>query len=208
MTNEEFIESIKLDNEEWRDVVGYEGYYKVSNFARVISLGRTIKFFNSTKRTKPCFLKAIECCRNGKSYYIVNLSKFGTTKHVYLHRLVASAFLPNPNNYPEIDHIDRNGLNNSLDNIMWCTHKTNQNNPNTRKQMSLSQRGIKQPTKWIAVVKLLNNNIVKIYDNITSVRKDGHLPSGVVNVLKGKSKSHHGYNWMYLSEFKKSLVNQ
>lgn len=135
MTNEEFIESIKLDNEEWRDVVGYEGLYMVSSFGRIIGLPRTYHLGGSGKSTRSKDYRILELIiheREKLSYYRVSLSKNNKRKLLYAHRLVADAFIPNPYNYPFIDHIDRNGHNNNVSNLRWCTQKMNMNNENTR----------------------------------------------------------------------------
>lgn len=65
-------------------------------------------------------------CPRGPCYRFVNLRINGETKPVYVHRLVAEAFIPNPSNYPQINHKDRNSLNNNVDNLEWCTNSQNQ----------------------------------------------------------------------------------
>ena len=94
----------------WKDIKGYEGLYQVSNFGRVKS---------STK------ILANRLSKRG--YYIVTLYKNakGVTKTV--HRLVAQAFIPNPDNLPQVNHKDENKLNNRVDNLEWCTAKYNIN---------------------------------------------------------------------------------
>lgn len=132
MTNEEFIESIKLDNEEWRDVVGYEGLYMVSSFGRVIGLPRVFIRNKGINKKDYRILKNVKYQYGNLIYYRVSLSKNYERKNVRVHRLVADAFIPNPYNYPFIDHIDRNGQNNNVSNLRWCTQKMNMNNENTR----------------------------------------------------------------------------
>ena len=123
MTNEEFIESIKLDNEEWRDVVGYEGLYMVSSFGRVIGLPRVFIRNKGINKKDYRILKNVKYQYGNLIYYRVSLSKNYERKNVRVHRLVADAFIPNPYNYPFIDHIDRNGQNNNVSNLRWCTQK-------------------------------------------------------------------------------------
>lgn len=124
----------------WKPVVGYEGLYEVSNLGRVKSLDREIKCAH-TVYTRPGRVMGLTV--NGQGYHTLNLTRNGECKLVRVHRLVAEAFLPNPSNYPEVDHIDRNTINNvvainldgSIDlentNLRWCTHKENLNNTNT-----------------------------------------------------------------------------
>ena len=139
MTNEEFIKSISLEGEIWKDVIGYEGLYMVSSFGRIISLGRFILPGRGGKDRfkKP---KLIHLSINQNGYYKCSLSKMGKICYARVHRLVGEAFIPNPNKYPCIDHIDTNTKNNHKDNLRWCTRKVNQNNPLSLIKMSKSHK--------------------------------------------------------------------
>lgn len=96
--------------EEWRDVPGYEGLYEVSNLGRVRRNGRILRPYKDTW-----------------GYLSVSLSKNGIRRIVSVHRLVAQSFIPNPNNYPQINHRDENKTNNAISNLEWCTCEYNQN---------------------------------------------------------------------------------
>lgn len=96
----------------WKDVKGFEGVYQVSNLGRVKSVRRNIILKNSI-------------ARNG--YKRVLLCTNNIQKNYYIHRLVAMAFIPNPNNYPIVNHKDENPQNNSVGNLEWCTQKYNIN---------------------------------------------------------------------------------
>lgn len=96
--------------EEWKDVPGYEGEYRVSNLGNVYSC----------KRNRP--LKPHD---NGSGHMIVCLYKGSTPKIYPVHRLVAMAFIPNPNSLPIVHHLDDNPQNNRAANLMWCTQKEN-----------------------------------------------------------------------------------
>ena len=133
MTNEEFIKSISLEGEIWKDVVDYEGLYLVSNKGRIISLSRNIANRYSMRRIEPKLLNP--CTRtvsNNYFFYCVSLWKNNKSKCSRVHRLVAIAFIPNPNNLPEIDHIDTDTSNNKVENLRWCTRLQNANNPITK----------------------------------------------------------------------------
>ena len=105
----------------WKDIKGYEGLYQVSNYGRI----KTLINFNSKhsyskkelKERKEKILKEHEC--NG--YLRVTLSKKQKSKHYRVHRLVAQAFIPNPENKPQINHKDNNRKNNNVNNLEWCT---------------------------------------------------------------------------------------
>lgn len=124
--------------EEWRPIVGYEGLYEVSNTGKVKALERLVMNNGGLQHKherilKPNFNKnnrgTVVLCKNGYTY--------ATT----VHRLVAQAFIPNPENKPCIDHIDTNIRNNHVNNLRWCTQKENCNNPLTRQHGSQAKMG-------------------------------------------------------------------
>lgn len=100
----------------WKDIKGYEGLYQVSNLGRIKSLG-------NLQNRKEKLLKVN--IYNG--YCIVYLYKNNKKKSYLCHRLVAEAFIPNPDNLPQVNHKDENKLNNRVDNLEWCTSKYNVN---------------------------------------------------------------------------------
>ena len=104
-------------NEEWRDAVGYEGLYMVSNIGRVKSLN-----YLHTKKEK-----ILKPGKNTRGYLYVNLCKKGKIKNTRIHRLVCEAFLPNPLNLPQVNHINEIKEDNRVENLEWCSHIYNQN---------------------------------------------------------------------------------
>lgn len=102
--------------EVWKDVVGYEGYYMVSNLGRIKSMR-----FRHIKREKIMLPNL-----RPDGYMAIGLSKNGVTKTKTVHRLVASAFLENPNNLEMINHKDENRSNNAVSNLEWCSRSYNQ----------------------------------------------------------------------------------
>lgn len=111
----------------------------VSSFGRVISLGRKIVNNLGVRITDPFIKKNNNITNSG--YIQIRLWKNNKCNHLYAHRLVATAFIPNPNNYPCIDHIDTIKTNNHYLNLRWCTNSMNHLNPITRKRNSLSKIG-------------------------------------------------------------------
>lgn len=107
----------------WRDVPGYEELYKVTSKGRVIGYSR-----NCYRELKPF--------KDKDGYLKVNLYKDKSIKQVFVHRLVARAFIENPEDFPEVDHIDGNRQNNTVSNLRWCTRTMNQNNPVTRSRQA------------------------------------------------------------------------
>lgn len=110
------LEAHQADKEIWRDVVGYEGLYKVSNFGRIKSLPR-----NGTVKYERLLRQKV----SNKGYCTVALSKHNKTKYKMVHRLVAEAFLDNPKGLPLINHKDENKLNNYVGNLEWCDAQYN-----------------------------------------------------------------------------------
>lgn len=116
MGEQNFCE-ISIDNNEiWKPVNGYEGLYDISN------LGRVRSYCNNKHgiKNKPKIIKGL--------YGVYNTMLFckeGIRKTFYVHRLVAEAFIPNPNKLPEVNHIDGNKRNNAVTNLEWVTHEGN-----------------------------------------------------------------------------------
>ena len=125
----------------WKDIEGYEGLYQVSNKGRVKSLNRYANN-NGTLQFRPERILKQNIQKAGRSKRCtVVLSKDAKTKAIRVHRLVAEAFIPNPENKPQIDHIDTNMSNNNVENLRWVTAKENMNNPMTRKHHSEVKKG-------------------------------------------------------------------
>lgn len=120
------IEQLKVERygEEWRDIVGYEGYYQVSSSGKVLTLPRTV---NSPSGIRVIYGGLTRIAKGRGGYPCVYLSKDGVCRGLYVHRLVAEAFIPNPNNLPEINHKDESRTNNNAWNLEWCDHKYNMN---------------------------------------------------------------------------------
>ena len=112
----------ELANEEWRDVVGYEGLYQVSNLGRVKSLPRQRKGRGVGFRTTP--LKVLKPIKIG-DYLGICLCDCDKRRKIYIHRLVAETFIPNLDGKSEINHIDGDKYNNNVTNLEWCTHSEN-----------------------------------------------------------------------------------
>ena len=103
--------------EEWRPVVGYEGLYEVSNTGRVRSLDRFYYRLHKGKVLSPA--------KDRYGYLTVTLNYNGKSKTIKIHRLVAQAFIENPDNLPQVNNIDEDKSNNSVENLEWCTAKYN-----------------------------------------------------------------------------------
>ena len=202
MTNQEFIESITLEGEEWRDVVGYEGFYMVSSFGRVVSLSKSLPNRYSIRKTKPTVLKPPKkIVNNNYSTYYVSLRKHNRQKKLYVHRLVAMAFIPNPHNFGEIDHIDTDTSNNCITNLRWCTKRQNMNNPITKAKSRNAKIGKPIPKLQKPIVQLSNGVLINTFSCISETLKLGFMPCKISMCCNNLRKSHKGYQWIFLSDY-------
>lgn len=120
-------------NEIWKPVVGFENKYEVSNFGNIKSI----------KTNKLLGLKRINKGKGSKFGYIrVSLC----SKNYYLHKVIATAFIDNPENKKYVDHLDGNSLNNSVENLKWVTAKENNNNPITKERQRIYNENKKRQT--------------------------------------------------------------
>ena len=165
-----------MKKEIWKDKKDYEGHYQVSNCGRV----KSIKF------GKEIILK--QNIRNG--YYYVFLSKNGIVKKYYVHRLVAEAFIDNPDNLPQINHKDENKLNNSVENLEWCDTKYNVNYGT-----ALTRRTIKKSK--IVYQYTLEGNFIKEWPSARECGRNGFNQSSVSACCRGELKTHKGFIWKY-----------
>lgn len=202
MTNEEFIKSISLEDEIWKDVVGYEGLYLVSNKGRIISLSRDIANRYSVRHIEPKLLNPY-ARKVSKNYlfYCVSLWKNNKSKCGRVHRLVALAFIPNPNNLKEIDHIDTNTANNRVDNLRWCDRKGNANNPITLSKNREVRLGKPIPKLQKPIVQLLNGELINTFPSIKSTTQFGFNKNTISLCCNNRRHSHKGFQWMFLSDY-------
>ncbi len=111
-------------NEEWRDIDGFDNRYMVSNIGRVKTKEFTYTLYGKNQ-VKPEHILKTTVRKDG--YCKVNLGGYRNQKTLNLHRLVAIAFIPNPQNLPCINHKDENPSNNTVENLEWCSYKYNNN---------------------------------------------------------------------------------
>ena len=163
--------------EVWKDIAGYEGLYQVSNLGKVKSLARN---------------KQLKFDYHKRGYQIVTLCNNKVRKRLQVHRLVASAFIENPNALPQVNHIDENKRNNNVDNLEWCSNDYN-NRYGTRDARMAAKH--KKPICQYDT----NNNFVKGYDSIIEAVKQNDFKTGtsISECCRFKRKTAYGYIWKY-----------
>lgn len=194
MTNQEFLRSITQEGEEWRDVIGYEGRYMVSSFGRVVSI--------SKRKKCPIILKQ----RVNERFRYPTVVLYGTDNVYYshfVHRLVAEAFIPNPENKPYIDHLDTIASNNKASNLKWVTQTENLCNPITKSRRVGSKHIITPPNRR-KIVQIKDGVVIASYDYICQAHKFGYHSSGIIRCCSGKYSEYKGFQWMYRSDYEAS----
>ena len=190
----------------WKDIKGYEGWYQVSNLGRVKSLERVFIRKNGT----PFFVREriLKHALDHSGYPYVTLIKLKTRYNKAIHRLVAEAFIPNPENKPCIDHIDCNPQNPMASNLRWVTVRENALNPITvRRRMSGNSPIGKGLNAKPVMGKSIVGDDVLYFDKVKDVATKGFDPSAVSACALGKTRKHKGYTWSFTSTDNKLSKN-
>lgn len=169
----------------WKEIIGYEGLYLISDEGNIVALPKLVKGRNKSgsivAKRKAKTIKKFLRGKNGLMYEGVALSRDGVTKRYAVHRLVAEAFIPNPDNLPEINHKDENPLNNQADNLEWCTRQYNIDYSKSK-----------------PVVQIKDDEAIGKYKSIKEAsRATGICRTSINNALRGWSKTAGGFRWSY-----------
>lgn len=193
--------------EEWKDIPGYEGMYQVSSFGRV----KSVRKFKKSKHGCNIALeeKVIRPFVKSKkaNYLRVSLIKDGKRTKYSVHRLVAMAFIPNPNNLPQVNHKDENKENNRVDNLEWCDGKYNINYGTARERITKTQMETMSTMKKVQCIetgviyksiKDAGRKLNICAENISAVCNQTvrHNGKGVKYIIKTAG----GYHWRFVEE--------
>lgn len=210
-----------------RPVPGYEGYYEVDNLGRVFSVDRIIHVNDNGRiYDKPVHGAVLKQTNHSRGYKTVPLTKNGKTKQEYVHRIVASAFIPNPDNLPAVNHKDEDKTNNFVENLEWCTVAYNNNYGGKTKKQAEKIRGISHNEAHREKISSSLKQYYKTHISASAGREsekrkpifqfdlDGNFireyssvheaSSGIISrrrnitaVCNGKRKSAYGYIWRW-----------
>lgn len=172
---------MKNNEEIWKDIEGYENKYQVSSLGRVKSLKRNLIMKETNHHC---------------GYLKVELYKDGIGKKIFVHRLVAKAFISNPNNLPEVNHIDENKKNNNVNNLEWCNSKYNSNYGTRLFRKAESKK--KKVLQYSLDVKL-----IKEWKSATDIQKETGFEKGSIGrCCRNQQYQAYGYIWRYANEDK------
>lgn len=197
-----------MEKEIWADIKGYEGYYQVSNLGNIRSLDRIITFKNGTKQFFKGKILKQKLDKHG--YLRVTLSKNNHLCLKQVHRLVAIAFIPNPENKPTVNHKKGIKTDNRSTELEWATYqeqtqhaiKTGLINFETRVYVNSCEQAIKKTRKPIIQYDLQGKFIAK-YIGVNEAQRITHI-NNISRCLTGKKKQVGGYIWRYAEEVVKN----
>lgn len=210
----------RLYKEVWKDIEGYEGLYQVSNIGRVRSLDKEIKTYNGGSYINKGKIINGSIAKS-EGYLRVTLVKDRKNTIKKIHRLVAEAFIPNPENKPCVDHINTIRDDNRVENLRWVTYEENMNNPLTKQKISKINTGEGNPfygkkhteesLKKISESgkgriptnrkKIICVELNRVFDSIAEAGRELNIGSqNICKVLKGERNTCGGYHWEYITD--------
>lgn len=180
----------------WKDIQGFENKYQISNYGRV-KIKENITYRMNMGKIRPYKQKEMimKPTSNGNYLKVGLVTKDGSYSREYIHRLIAIHFIPNPENKPQVNHIDGNKLNNSIDNLEWVTVKENSIHARDVIKISRNTEALK-PKRPVIQLDKGTGEVINEFDTITQAyRKTGI--SHISSVCRGERKSAGGFIWKY-----------
>ena len=192
------------DKEIWKDIKNYEGYYQVSNLGRIKRVERKVKIKNRNREYELLLKENIlQCFYCPKGYIRVLLTKDTKPKTYMIHRLVAETFIPNPDNLPQVNHIDGVKNHNNVENLEWCTQSYNIKHSyeiGLRKTMDeVLRQNRKKQSKKVAKYDIYGN-LLEIYESVNEASRKNK--AGRRHILSSCRHEKNGriYRWEFVDE--------
>ena len=186
-----------MKGEIWKDIEGYEGLYQVSNLGRVKSLERTIWNNGGLYKKSERILKAYD---NGHGYLRVELYKEGNREQPLVHVLVATAFLDNADNLPEVNHKDENKYNNCVENLEYCSRLYNNTYNGRAKKVGEKNTNNPKISKPVFSVNK-ESGLIMYWESIMEAERCTGINNGnITQCCKGKLKSAGNHIWFYADD--------
>jgi hypothetical protein len=204
-----------LDGEVWQKAIGFEDWYMISNYGRLKRVARKFTRVRNGLLLNECIElpEAIVISSTNYKGYVRNYIKYKDSKKpVTLHRMVAKAFIPNPNNYEQINHINGIKTDNRVENLEWCNQSHNQKHRYTHLGAKASGVFLEKciEGKMVKVVRICTQtNNIEIYNGVSEAAKQNpgvHHPN-ISKVCLGKRPKCGGFKWMYLMDYEKLNEN-
>jgi len=201
-----------MEEEILRDVVGYEGLYLVSNTGFVISTPK--QHYCGNNRTYISKARVLKANISNKGYYRVRLYKNGSSAQFGVHRLVANAFIENPDNKPCVNHLDCNPLNNNADNLEWITFSENLLYAKSLGRLDFKKQHqalneFRETVKKPVIGTSLETGEKIYFESITVAGKHfGNASGGISDCCNNKNKTSRGYAWSFATPDEISRMKQ
>ena len=209
-----------------KPVKGYEGYYEVDQFGRVFSVERVISVDDNGRKYEKT-VSGKQCLKNN-GYKSVSLTKGGETKSLYVHRLVAEAFIQNPDNLPMVNHKDEDKTNNFMDNLEWCDAEYNNTYGTKTSRQASKIRGVQHTDEQNKKISASMKEYYKTHSS-KSIGRISEKRKGVIGIrgseillfkcvkdaanavlgsranivrsCNSKTRTAYGYKWMWETDF-------
>lgn len=197
INSERWLSLEDLLNEEWKDIKGYEGHYQVSNYGRIKSFAIN----------KGMYVKILKYVPDKDGYNRIGIYNKGKMKNFSVHRLVAKAFIYNPNNYPVVNHINGIKTDNRVNNLEWCTIKHNTKESyrlGLQRPPHLGRFGKNHPaSKQVYQIDKKTNQVIKKWDSFANIKRELKFKS-VTSIIEccrnNRYKTAYGYIWRYVDD--------
>ena len=180
----------------WKDIEGFEYKYQISNYGRVKIKENVTMRMNMGKMRPYKQKETIMKPTSDGSYLKVGLlDETGKHKNKHIHRLIATHFIPNPNNLPQVNHIDGNKLNNSIDNLEWVSASENSIHARDVLKINRNTEAL-HPRRALLKIDKQTGEVLQEFSTITQAQRETGI-THISCVCRGERKSAGGFVWKY-----------